>query len=110
MGQRPHVWEYCSIEGYVAVTYDRGDMVIGAVIAPEVIVHLNAADMHVDYDSSLLVVQSSKALQYGDLVSRTKLFIMNVQQLCITSNSYANYSQQCGHYTILIAAKLQTQQ
>ena len=31
--------------------------------------------MHVDYDSALMVVQSSKARQFGDLVSRTKLFI-----------------------------------
>ena len=64
-----------------------GDMVVGAVIAPEVIVHLTAADMHVDYDAALLVVQSSKARKYGDLVSRTKLFIKDVQQLCIASNS-----------------------
>ena len=64
-----------------------GDMVVGAVIAPEVIVHLTAADMHVDYDAALLVVQSSKARKYGDLVSRTKLFIKGVQQLCIASNS-----------------------
>ena len=62
-------------------------MVVGAVIAPEVIVHLTAADMHVDYDAALLVVQSSKARKYGDLVSRTKLFIKGVQQLCIASNS-----------------------
>ena len=64
-----------------------GDMVVGAVIAPKVIVHLTAADMHVDYDAALLVVQSSKARKYGDLVSRTKLFIKGVQQLCIASNS-----------------------
>ena len=64
-----------------------GDMFVGAVIAPEVIVHLTAADMYVDYDAALLVVQSSKARKYGDLVSRTKLFIKGVQQLCIASNS-----------------------
>ena len=64
-----------------------GDMVVGAVIAPEAIIHLTAADMHVDYDSALMVVQSSKARQYGDLVSRTKLFIKDVSQLCIASNS-----------------------
>ena len=64
-----------------------GDMVVGAVIAPEVIVHLTAADMHVDYGAALLVVQSSKARKYGDLVYRTKLFIKDVQQLCIASNS-----------------------
>ena len=58
-----------------------GDMVVGAVIAPEVIVHLTAADMHIDYDSALMVVQSSKARQYGDL------FIKDVSQLCIASNS-----------------------
>ena len=29
-----------------------GGMVVGAVIAPEVIVHLTAADMHIDYDSA----------------------------------------------------------
>ena len=68
--------------------YDgEGDMVVRAVIAPEVIIHLTAADMHVDYDSALMVVQSSKARQYGDLVSRTKLFIKDVSQLCIASNS-----------------------
>ena len=63
-----------------------GDMVAGAVIAPEVI-HLTAVDMHVDYDAALLVVQSSKTCQYGDRVSRTKLSIKDVQQLCIASNS-----------------------
>ena len=31
------------------------DMVVGAIIAPEVIIHLTAADMHVDYDSALMV-------------------------------------------------------
>ena len=34
-------------------------------IAPEVILHLTVVDMHVDYDSALMVVQSSKARQYG---------------------------------------------
>ena len=62
-------------------------MVVGAVIAPEVIVHLTAADMHIDYDAALLVVQSLKARQYGDLVSRTKLFIKDAQQLYIASHS-----------------------
>ena len=62
-------------------------MVVGAVIAPEVIVHLTAADIHVDNDSALVVVQSSKARQYGDLVSRTKLLIKDVSQLCIASNN-----------------------
>ena len=70
------------------IGYDGdGDMVIGAVIAPEVIVHLTAADMHIDYDAALLVVQSLKARQYGDLVSRTKLFIKDTQQLYIASHS-----------------------
>ena len=64
-----------------------GDMVVEAVIVPEVIVHLIAADMHVYYDAALLIVQSSKARQYGDLVCRTKLFIKDVSQLCIASNS-----------------------
>ena len=66
---------------------EDGDMVIRGVIAAEVIVHLTAADMHIDYDAVLLVVQSLKAHQYGDLVSRTKLFIKDAQQLYITSNS-----------------------
>ena len=56
-----------------------GGMVVGAVIAPEVIVHLTAADTHIDYDAALLIVQSLKARQYGDLVSRTKLFIKDAQ-------------------------------
>ena len=64
-----------------------GDMVVGAVIAPEVIVHRTAADMHIDYDAALLIVQSLKARQYGDLVSRTKLFIKDAQQLYIAPNS-----------------------
>ena len=69
------------------IGYDGdGDMVVGGVIAAEVIVHLTAADMHIDYDA-LLVVQSLKARQYGDLVSRTKLFIKDAQQLYIASNS-----------------------
>ena len=38
-----------------------GDMAVGAVIAPEVTVHLTAADMHIDCDAALLVVQSLKA-------------------------------------------------
>ena len=62
-------------------------MIIGAVIAPGVICHLTVADMHVDYDVALLIVQSSKALQYGDLASRTKLFIKDAGQLCIASHS-----------------------
>ena len=67
--------------------YGDGDMVVGAVIAAEVIVRLTAADIHIDYDAALLVVQCLKARQYGDLVSRRKLFIKDAQQLCITSNS-----------------------
>ena len=50
-------------------------------------VHLTAADMHIDYDAALLIAQSLKARQYGDLVSRTKLFIKDSQQLYIASNS-----------------------
>ena len=57
-----------------------GEMVVGAAIAPEAI-HLTAADMHADYDAALLTVQSPKARQYGDLVSRMKLFIKDAQQL-----------------------------
>ena len=64
-----------------------GDLVVGAVISPGVIVHLTIADMRIDYDAALLIVQSSEARQYGDLVSRTKLFIKDVQQLCIASHS-----------------------
>ena len=46
------------------IGYDRdGDMVVGGVIAAEVIVHLTAADMHIDYDAALLIVQSPKARQ-----------------------------------------------
>ena len=56
-----------------------GDVVVGAVISPEVIVHLAAADMHVDYDTAMLVVRGSKVRQYGDLVSRITLFIKGVQ-------------------------------
>ena len=33
------------------------DMVVGGVIAAEVIVHLAAADMHIDYDAALLILQ-----------------------------------------------------
>ena len=64
-------------------------MVVEAVIAPEVIIHLIAADMHVDYGATLLIVQSLKARRYGDLVStdRTRLFIKDAQQLCIASHS-----------------------
>ena len=64
-----------------------GDMVVGGGIAAEVIVHLTAADMHIDYDAALLIVQSLKARQYNDLVSRTKLFIKDAQQLYIACNS-----------------------
>ena len=66
-----------------------GDTVAGAAIAPEVIVHLTTADVHIDYNATLLIVQSLKARQYGDLVSRTKLFIKDAQQLIlyIASNS-----------------------
>ena len=39
------------------IGYDKdGDMVVGGVIAAEVIVHLAAADMHIDYDAALLIV------------------------------------------------------
>ena len=48
------------------IGYDGGgDMVVEAVIAPGVIVHLTAADMHIGYDAALLIVQSLKARQYG---------------------------------------------
>ena len=54
------------------VGYDGdGDMVVGAIIAPEVIVHLTTADMHADYDAALLIVQSSKAHQYGNITSHS---------------------------------------
>ena len=49
--------------------------------------HLTAADMHIDYDAALSIVQSLKARQYDNLVSRTKLFIKDAQQLYIASNS-----------------------
>ena len=45
-----------------------GYMVVGGVIAAEVIVHLTAADMHIDYGAALLIEQSLKARRYGDLV------------------------------------------
>ena len=64
-----------------------GDAVVGVVTAPEVIVHLTAADMHFEYDAALLIVQSSKARQNSDLVSRTELFLKGAEQLCITSHS-----------------------
>ena len=39
------------------IGYDGdGDMVVGGVIAAEVIVHLTAVDMHIDYDAALLIV------------------------------------------------------
>ena len=60
-------------------------MVAGAVIAPGVIVYLTAADMHGGYDA--FFVQSSEARQYGDQVSRTKLFIKDAEQLCVASHS-----------------------
>ena len=70
------------------IGYDGdGDMVVGGVIAAEVIVHPTAADMHIDYDAELSIMQSPKARQYGDLVSRMKLFIKNAEQLYIASNS-----------------------
>ena len=46
----------------IGYDWDR-DMVVGAVIAPEVIVHLTTADIHIDYDAALLVVQSLEAHQ-----------------------------------------------
>ena len=64
-----------------------GDMVVGGGIATEDIVHLTAADMYIDFDAALLIVQSLKARQFDDLVSRTKLFIKDAQQLYIPSNS-----------------------
>ena len=70
------------------IGYDGdGDMVVGGVIAAEVIVYLTVADMHIDYDAALLIVQSPKAHQYGHLVTRTKRFIKDAQQLYITFNS-----------------------
>ena len=61
-------------------------MVVGAVIAPEVIVPLTA-DMHIDYGAASLVVQGSRARQCGNPVFRAKLFIKDAQQLCIASHS-----------------------
>ena len=54
-------------------------MVAGAVIAPEVIVDLTAVDIHAEYDAAFLILQSSKARQYGGLVFRMKLFIKDAQ-------------------------------
>ena len=62
-------------------------MFVGAVITPEVIVHLAAANMHAGHGAGSLVVQSSKARKYGDLVFRTKLFIKDVQQLFIVASN-----------------------
>ena len=42
------------------IGYGDGDMVVGGVIAAEVIVHLTTADTHIDYDAALLIVQSLK--------------------------------------------------
>ena len=70
------------------IGYDGdGDMVVGGVITAEVIVHLTSADIYIDYNAALLIVQSPKARQYGDLVSRMNLFIKDAQQLHIASNS-----------------------
>ena len=38
-------------------------------------------------NAALLIVQSPKARQDGDIISRTMLFIKNAQQLYIASNS-----------------------
>ena len=78
----------------LSITRDGGPSPVGLSpqlapkIAPAFIIQLTAAEMNVDYDSALMVVQSSKARQYGGLVYRTKLFIKDVSQLCIASNSY----------------------
>ena len=70
------------------IGYDGdGNMVVRGVITAEVIVYLTAADVHIDFDAALLIVQSPKARQYDDLVSRTKLFIKDAQQLYIASIS-----------------------
>ena len=70
------------------VGYDGdGDMVVGSIIALGVIVHLIAADIHVGYNVALLIAQSSKDRQYGDQVSRRKLFIKDAEQLFISSHS-----------------------
>ena len=70
---------------------EDGDMVIRGVIAAEVIVHLTAADMHIDYNAALLIVQSPNARQYGDVVSRTKLCIKDAQQLYNVSHWEARH-------------------
>ena len=62
-------------------------MVVGAVIAPGATARLTASDMPVGYDVALLIVQSLKARQCGDLASRTKLFIKGAERLCIASYS-----------------------
>ena len=70
------------------IGYDGdGDLVVGGIVAAEVIVHLTSADRHIDYDVALLIVQSPNARQYGDLVSWTKPFIKDAQKPHIASNS-----------------------
>ena len=54
---------------------------------PLVLYLVTTADMHIDYDAALLIVQSLKARLHGDLVSRTKLFVKDAQQLHIASSS-----------------------
>lgn len=49
-------------------------MVVGAVIYAGIML-ITATEMHFDYYAVLLVMQSSKALQYQDLVSKTKLLL-----------------------------------
>ena len=64
-----------------------GYMVVRVAIAAEIIVHITTANMHIDYDATFLLGQSMKARKYADLVPRTKLIIMDVQQLYIALNS-----------------------
>ena len=57
MGNRRALKDKLQEPGYDG---DR-DMVVGAVIAPKVNIHLTVAEMQVDYDSALMVMQSLKA-------------------------------------------------
>ena len=59
-----HIFGSIKLANVLGIKFDLGPQ-LAPKIAREVIIHLTAADMHIAYDSALMVVQSSKARQYG---------------------------------------------
>lgn len=47
--------------------------IVGAVIAPEILTHMIALDLHIDYDDALEILRTDEAMWYSDVVEKEYL-------------------------------------